>query len=223
MDNFDLEKLKKTWQEQDVPPKYEQSDILKMLNKKSRNYVKYILWISIIEFLLFVAAIIYTIFKSPDDQSMIHILEKLGVKNNDDIEADLAHLFFGLRVVSIVLTSIFVYLFYQNYTKINVESNLKKFILQILKFKRTVNSFIVANIVLFMIFIGILTAATFRIMSEQNIQLNIPTMIGFLSGVVITAFLGVLLSLIYYRLVYGIIMRKLGKNLTQLQKIESEE
>lgn len=223
MDNFDLDNLKKTWQEQEVPPKYEQKDILEMLNKKSRNYVKYILWISIAEFLLFVFASIYAVFKSDDDNnSFFNILSRLGVKDNDEIEASFAHLYFGLRIVSIILTAIFVYLFYKNYRKINVESNLKKFILQILKFKKTVNTFIVTNIILFVIFTGVLTAFTFNILAKQHIQMNNPTLIGFIAGLIITLILGILLTLLYYRLVYGIIMRRLGKNLSQLQKIEQE-
>jgi len=47
MPDFDLDNLKKTWQEQEVRPKYDGAQIEAMLNKSSRNYVKYILWIII--------------------------------------------------------------------------------------------------------------------------------------------------------------------------------
>ena len=46
MPNFDLDNLKSTWQKQLVENKYNDNEILKMLNKKSRNYMKYIFWIS---------------------------------------------------------------------------------------------------------------------------------------------------------------------------------
>ncbi|MGZ5265037.1 MAG: beta-carotene 15,15'-monooxygenase, partial [Kaistella sp.] len=52
MPEFDLDNFKKTWQEQEVQPKYNSTEIEAMLNKSSRNYVKYILWISIAEFLI---------------------------------------------------------------------------------------------------------------------------------------------------------------------------
>ena len=42
MPEFDLDSLKKTWQEQPVQPKYDDKEILQMLNRKSRNYIKYI-------------------------------------------------------------------------------------------------------------------------------------------------------------------------------------
>lgn len=222
MDNFDLDNLKKTWQEQEVPPKYEQNDILEMLNKKSRNYVKYILWISIAEFLLFVLASIYAVFRADDDNSFMNILGRLGIKNNSEIDANIAHFYFGLRIISVLLTAVFVYLFYKNYRKINVESNLKKFILQIIKFKKTVNIFIIANILLLIVFTAVLTFFTIHILSKQHIEMNQPTLIGFIVGLIITLALGILLTLLYYRIVYGIIMRRLGKNLEQLQKIESE-
>jgi hypothetical protein len=53
MPEFDLDSFKKTWQEQPVQEKYDNNEILQMLNKKSRNYVKYIFWISVFEFLFF--------------------------------------------------------------------------------------------------------------------------------------------------------------------------
>lgn len=53
MPEFDLDNFKKTWQEQPVQEKYDNTEILQMLNKKSRNYVKYIFWISVVELLFF--------------------------------------------------------------------------------------------------------------------------------------------------------------------------
>ena len=62
--DFDIDDLKKSWQEQKVPEVYQTSEIEAMLNKKSRNYVKYIFWISLVEFLFFALLSIYTIFSS---------------------------------------------------------------------------------------------------------------------------------------------------------------
>ena len=41
--DFNIDDFKKSWQEQSVPEVYETSEIEAMLNKSSRNYVKYIL------------------------------------------------------------------------------------------------------------------------------------------------------------------------------------
>ena len=64
MPEFDLDSFKKTWQEQPVQKKYDDNEILKMLNRKSRNYVKYIFWISVAEFLLFSVMGIFYFFQN---------------------------------------------------------------------------------------------------------------------------------------------------------------
>src|SRR5690606_33586574 len=133
MPEFDIDSFKKTWQEHKVQPKYSSTEIEAMLNKSSRNYVKYILWISIAEFLLFLSVNIYYTFIGDDSQSFITVLGKLGVHSTLELEKDFAHLYFLLKVISLALTTIFVIKFYQNYRLINVESNLKKLILQIIR------------------------------------------------------------------------------------------
>ena len=223
MPEFDLDNLKKTWQEQEVQPKYDGAQIEQMLNKSSRNYVKYILWISIAEFLVILAMNSYYVFLGDDSDSFMNILSKLGVQNTNQLEADYAHLYFVLKVISLLLTGVFVVLFWQNYKRINVESNLKKLILQIIKFKKIVNLFIFANIFMIFLFMGILTYFTFTVLSDQNIQLTNPTMIGFTVGIIVTMVLCVALIWIYYRIAYGIILKRLGKNLAELRKIEESE
>jgi hypothetical protein len=73
------------------------------------------------------------------------------------------------------------------------------------------------------LFTFVLTFFTVHALKTQNIHLENPTIIGFYAGIIISLSFGILLVLIYYRVVYGIIMRRLGKNLEQLQKIEQEQ
>ncbi|MGZ5273626.1 MAG: beta-carotene 15,15'-monooxygenase, partial [Kaistella sp.] len=98
-----------------------------------------------------------------------------------------------------------------------------KLILQIIRFKKTVNLFILANILLLIVFTGVLTVFTFSVLSQQNIHLNHPTLIGFLLGLTVMTVLSILLIWVYYRVVYGIILKRLGKNLSELQKIDSQQ
>ncbi len=223
MPEFDLDSFKKTWQDHKVEPKYSNTEIESMLNKSSRNYVKYILWISIAEFLVILCLNIYYTFSSDDAATFIKTLERLGVKNTLELQADFAHLYFVLKIVSLLVTAFFVIRFYQNYMKIHVESNLKKLILQIIKFKKTVNLFILTNIVLLLAFTGVLTVFTFRVLSQQSIHLNHPTLIGFVVGLLLMTVLSVVLIWVYYRIVYGILLKRLGRNLTELQKIDRSE
>src|SRR5690606_6820732 len=221
MPDFNLDDLKKTWQEQEVRPKYGNSDILEMLNHKSRNYVKYILWISVIEFLFFTGLSVFYIFKSEETNSFISAIEKLGVQKTPGLQHEFAQLYNILKAVSFLITGFFVVKFYQNYRRINLEANLKKFILQIIVFRRTVNHFILANILLLILFTGILTVFIFRTLSVQNITLGQRTLVGFLTGIGIATLGSVGLIWLYYRIVYGIIMKKLGRNLNQLKDIEN--
>ncbi|MCQ4034238.1 beta-carotene 15,15'-monooxygenase [Kaistella montana] len=223
MPEFDLDNFKKTWQEQMVQPKYNSTEIEAMLNKSSRNYVKYILWISIAEFLVIFCMNLYYAFIGDDTNSFISILGKLGVKSTTGLENGFSNLYLGMKTISLVLTAFFVVKFFQNYRKINVESNLKKLILQIINFKKTVNLFILANIFLIILFTVILTAFTFMILSQQNIHLNNPTLIGFLVGTIVMMGISVVLIWVYYRLVYGIILKRLGKNLEELQRIDEQQ
>ncbi len=220
MPEFDLDSFKETWQQQPVQPKYDTSEIESMLNKSSRNYVKYILWISLVEFILILGANLYYTFLGEDTADLMSVLGKLGIDNSDQFQTTLTQLYLALKMVSLALTGIFVYLFYQNYRKINIEANLKKLILQIIKFKKTVQLFIVANIALVILFTLVLGIFTFSVLAQQNIELTNPTLIGFIAGLVLTMGISVVLIWIYYRLVYGFILRRLGKNLEQLQNIE---
>ena len=223
MPEFDLDNFKKTWQEQDILPKYDSTEIEAMLNKSSKNYVKYILWISIAEFLVILCMNFYYAFLGNDRNSLMSILSRLGIKNTTSLEDNFTHLYFYLKVVSLLMTAFFVVKFFRNYRKINIESNLKKLILQIINFKKTVNFFILANILLIILFTVVLLAVTLTVLSQQNIHLNSPTLIRFLVGTIVMMGISVVLIWVYYRLVYGIILKRLGKNLEELQRIDEQQ
>lgn len=221
-EDFNIDDFKKSWQEQ-VPEVYQSSEIEAMLNKKSRNYVKYILWISIAEFLFFAAINIYTVFGTQNDSSFMDLLQKLGVNVTNSIEEDFQHLYLLLKIFSLAITAFFVIMFYNNYKRIDVENNLKKFILQIIKFKKTVNLFILTNIIVLVVFTAVLTGFTMNVLKFQSISLNNSAVVGFTIGILVSLSIGILLILLYYRIVYGIIMRRLDKKLKQLQQIEQEQ
>ena len=223
MPEFDLDNFKKTWQEQDILPKYDSTEIEAMLNKSSKNYVKYILWISIAEFLVILCMNFYYAFLGNDRNSLMSILSRLGIKNTTSLEVNFTHLYFYLKLVSLLMTAFFVVKFFRNYRKINIESNLKKLILQIINFKKTVNYFILANILLIILFTVVLLVVTLTVLSQQNIHLNSPTLIIFLVGTIVMMGISVVLIWVYYRLVYGIILKRLGKHLEELQRIDEQQ
>ncbi|MEN4762008.1 beta-carotene 15,15'-monooxygenase [Chryseobacterium sp. C39-AII1] len=223
MPEFDLDSFKKTWQEQPVQPKYDHAEILQMLNRKSRNYVKYIFWISVAEFLFFSVLGIFYFFQGEESNSFKKILERLGVQNTGDVENNFDHAYLGIKILGLIITAYFVLKFYQNYRKIKIEENLKGLITRIIKFKKTVNAFILISIVLLLVFTLIFTTFIFYALNTQNIQPNNSDVIIVIIGIIISTILCVSLIWLYYRLVYGIIIRKLDRNLKQLKDIDSQE
>lgn len=222
MPEFDIDSFKKTWQQQNVAPKYDSEEILRMLNRNSQDYVKYILWISIAEFLFIIGISVYYFRSGEEGSSFLHILQRMKIQVTPQIMASLERFYSVLKFTSVGITLFFVVKFFRSYRRIHVESNLKKFILQIISFKKTVNLFILVNI-LFLVFTTLLlTVFIFRTLALQNVEMSSSTIAGFITGLIISLAFSVGLIWLYYRLVYGIIMKRLSRNLAQLQEIEKD-
>ncbi|CAD7810916.1 hypothetical protein CHRY9390_02266 [Chryseobacterium aquaeductus] len=223
MPEFDLDSFKKTWQEQPVQAKYDNSEILQMLNKKSRNYVKYIFWISVIEFVLFTAFGLFYILQNKESNTFLTSLQKLGVEKNEHLQDILDNIYLVIKIITLVVTGYFVIKFYQNYRKIKIEDDLKEFILKIIKFKKTVNAFILINIIIVIIFTSTLIILGIYAIQNQNTEMANSSIMAFIVSFIISTVLCVLLIWAYYRLVYGILIKRLDKNLKQLKEIDSHD
>lgn len=222
MAEFDIDQLKKTWQEQDKEQLYNKNEILEMLNQKSRNYVKYILWISMAEFLVFgILTLAYSIYGN-ETNSLLNLLTKIGLNPTQTIKADIAHINFIIKIISLLVTGIFVLIFYKNYSRINIEANLKQFILQIFRFKKTVRYFILTNVLLLVAFNLIIASIVYTYIQQQDLQLQVYNWWILVLTTVFTCIISIALIFIYYKILYGIILKKLSKNLKQLQEIEKE-
>lgn len=223
MPEFDLDSFKKTWQEQPVQNKYDNDEILQMLNKKSRNYVKYIFWISVIEFVLFTAFGLFYILQNKQSNTFLTSLQKLGVQQNEQLQDIFDNIYLAIKAFTLLITGYFVVKFYQNYHKIKVEEDLKEFISRIIKFKKTVNAFILINILIVVVFTSALTIFGIYAIQNQNTMLADSSIIAFIVSFIISTVLCVVLIWAYYRLVYGILIKRLDKNLTQLKEIDSQD
>ncbi|MGH1519273.1 beta-carotene 15,15'-monooxygenase [Chryseobacterium sp. JK1] len=223
MPEFDLDSFKKTWQEQPVQPKYDNREILQMLNRKSRNYVKYIFWISVVEFLFFSVLGLFYFFQEEESDSFRKMLERLGAQEAPEVENNFGHAYLAIKIISLLITAYFVLKFYSNYRKIKIEENLKGLITRIIKFKTTVNAFILISIVLLISFTFVLAAFIFYTLNSQNVQPSNADLTITIVGLTVSTLLGISLIWLYYRLVYGTIIKKLDKNLHQLKEIDSQE
>ncbi|SIS78921.1 hypothetical protein SAMN05421786_102100 [Chryseobacterium ureilyticum] len=223
MPEFDLDSFKKTWQEQPVQPKYDNLEILQMLNRKSRNYIKYIFWISVVEFLFFSVAGLFYFFQEEESDNFRKMLERLGAQEAPEVENNFGHAYLAIKILSLLITAYFVLKFYQNYRRIKIEENLKGLITRIINFKKTVNAFILISIVLLIAFMLVLTSFIFYTLNSQNIQPTSSNLTIFIVGIIVSTLLAISMIWVYYRLVYGSIIKKLDKNLKQLKEINSQE
>lgn len=212
----ELELLKKQWhrQESDLPH-LSYNDIYRMLLKKSSSIVKWIFFISIGEI------IFWTV--------MALLVPDSSYKFTDDI--GLHDVLFVANILYYAVFVAFIFLFYKNYRKISTTDSVKELMRNILRTRNTVKYFIIYNVAgAFVMIIGINVFYYFN--QDLMFQLMIkdygisPSMEKeqFLTMFFITQLvLGVLILggiLIFYRVVYGILLRRLNKNYKELKEIE---
>lgn len=198
----ELELLKRDWKKQETSlPKYEQKDLYQMLQKKSTSIVRWIFIISIIEFAFWIG------------------LDFLGSMNGYDAYIEEANLSFFYRTVIIINYAVivgFIALFFYNFKQINVTDNVLKLMKNILRTRKTVKYYIWFNITLFSIsFIYSIYKTGTSNFEFSNQELGIYLLISF--GIMLVFILFIWL---FYRLIYGILTRKLYKNYEELKRID---
>lgn len=217
MPEFNFDQYKSAWKEQDIPRKYSEGQILDVLNHRSKNNVKYILWIGVLEFALFLGLIVfYLITGEKDDFS--DLFKALGIRKSDEYQKSFEQSYFLLKVVSLLLTGTFVVLFYLKYKAIKVESQLTAFIQQLLRFRKTVQLFVWLNIGMVCLFMLGGTWLLYDAIKSES--MGGQTVFALLIASVVAIIFSLLLAWIYYRIVYGILLRKLSKHLKNLQEME---
>ena len=213
MDELDL--LKQDWQKKNHSfQQLSEQEIYKMLHTKSSSIVKWILLISILEVSFWIA--ISFIFKADDYMSKVKF-EHLKL------------CFAILTYFNYLVILVFIYLFYKNYINISTTSSTRTLMRNILGTRKTVQYYVWCNLV--MIVISLLFGFYLAFyhnpeltgfkdeLSDGNHNLLLLFSVLFLL-LVIAVFLGVFW--LFYRIVYGILLRKLHANYHELKKIDLE-
>ena len=205
MDDLDL--LKKNWQKQDSFNQVSEQDIYEMLQKKSSSIVKWLLIISVLEFLFWTITSLFT------DNENIFGNEKY------DFYIDLLE-YFGFFVIIV-----FMYLLWNNYKKIVATSNTKKLMSDILNTKKIVNYYVIYNLVtlaiaLIISFAFVIIKNTDNPILSAKINEN-PSIVWVLTLIFIVIIIVVVaLIWLFYKLLYGILLKKLYANYEELKKID---
>jgi hypothetical protein len=206
----ELDLLKKDWQKNDAFEQVSEVDIYKMLHTKSSSIVKWIFIISVLEILLWTSI---SVFFNTDDY----------LKNIKHEELDV--FFEALTYFNYAVILVFIYLFYKNYVSISTTVSTKQLMKDILKTRKTVQCYVWYNLgmVALSLMIGFFMAFTYNpevVVLVDKIGNNAKVMaitIG-IFVLIIAAFLGIFW--LFYRLLYGILLRKLYANYSELKKID---
>lgn len=212
MDELDI--LKKDWKRQEANlPKISYQEIYKIIHKKSSSIVKWILIICIAE-LIFWSGLNLLI---PD--SYLEIYEKFHLRK-----------FLTLtQYLHYAVVFIFIYFFYKNYKAICVSENTNLLMKKIIKTRKTVNYYVYYNIIMYVVLTIILNIVMFsnpetliEAFNAGNTSIDSDQFIKILLIVqVVTLVVMFGLLCLYYRVIYGILLKKLRKNYKELEHLES--
>ncbi|MCX2719986.1 hypothetical protein [Lentiprolixibacter aurantiacus] len=212
MDELDL--LKKDWQsrEKDLP-RLSYEKIYKMIRKKSSSIVKWIFFISVMEFVFWAA---------------INLINYSEESRELEKQWHIQNLSTALTVINYVVLIYFIVRFYLNYKQITITDSSRKLMKSILKVKRTVTQYVWFNIGIFcvslvMLLYGSLTYGeeSEKIMAAAEAAGNQILFWVMLIGLCVII-IGIILLLIwlFYRLLYGILLKRLRQNYAELKKLE---
>ncbi len=200
MENF--ESLKNIWKNQgESKIRYTQNDIQKMVHKKSSSIVKWILIISLLEFILPNLLFLFTDFDATKQ-----FYDQYGLSKSMMI----------YTAIHFVVIIGFIYIFYKNYKNINAESTVKILLGNIIKTRRTVKYYIYYNLTIMGI-IGInIFHSVYKSVEFQNTLSEGTSMLKIWTISIILLSLALFIFWVFYRIIYGFFLRKLKKNYAAL-------
>lgn len=209
----ELDFLKKDWKKQEKNfPHLSYNDIYKMIWKRSSSIVKWIFVISILE--LFLSTFLNILLA---DDAYWKEMEQLHIKTFT----------IGLYVVSYCITFYFIYRFYRNYRRISATDDAATLMENIIRTRRTVKTYIAYVLIYSGISALLLTffmlknhKSTQQI--EETVSYTYETLDWVKFALVSLIVLAIILGLIwlFYRLIYGILLKRLLRNYKELKKLE---
>ncbi len=211
MDELDL--LKKDWKKQgENYPRLSYEEISKMIWKRSSSIVKWIFVISILEFLFWA---ILNIFLA--DEAYWKEMELINLKEFTIV----------VYIVGYAITFYFIWQFYRNYIKISSTDDSATLMKNILKTRKTVKYYIgyviistaVTSLVyLYFTFNYHIKNAVPEEAASYEFDFNQWLLFIGMTTIVKLIFLGIIW--LFYRLLYGILLKRLSKNYKELMKLQ---
>ena len=210
MDELDI--LKKDWNKpHSEQKKLSVKDIYPMLQKKSSSIVKTLFYISIAEliFWIFINSLPY--FYSDEYRQKLN-----AIYSNEYVLTVLT--FFSYAIILL-----FIYLLYKSYKSISVTDNSKELMESILKTRKVIKYYVLYNLI--MAGISLVVGFYHALHNDPNISNDITNLgnkeMAIIYGVIIIfTIIFILVIWLFYRLIYGFLLKRLNKNYTELKKLE---
>lgn len=210
----ELELLKRDWNKRaDSFPKLSETDIYAMLHKKSSSVVKWILLISVIEFGILLS-LTFLLNENADTRKIESYLS----------QAVLISMSIGDYIIMIY----FMAMFYINYRKISTTDKVKNLMANILRTRKTVSNYIFVKIAFIIACFIIMFVAYFnndpemRTLLQQSEESGKSSLVYliYIGGTVLCIGIFVLCVWLFYKLIYGLLLKRLRKNYDELKKID---
>jgi hypothetical protein len=208
----ELDLLKRAWKKD--AHAYEQvteNQIYQMIHKRSSSIVKWILMISIAELILWAVIGLFTV-----DDNYLKTLEMYHIDK----------LFKVLTVINYAIVFFFIYVFYKNFRTISTTDTVKKLMRSIIKTRKTVQYYIWYNLAMFAVIFIIVVISQITYDPNlnsvfENAKDSNPQAFWIVIGLTYFVLFAVTFGLfwLFYRLIYGFLMRRLYKNYEELKKI----
>jgi hypothetical protein len=201
-----LENIKDVWKKQiDCKYKFSKEEIFKMMHLRSSSAVKWILIISILEFIIPNILLLFSDYKGTID--FYHKYELTGIME----------VYFAFHFVIILY---FIYRFYKNYKNISAEQSVKELMENIIQTRKTVKYYIYYNIAI----AGVIGVHIFyRVFHSETFLEKLPEDTSmttiWIMALVIFGFV-LFLFWVVYRIIYGFLLRRLKLNYQELEKTE---
>lgn len=211
MEELDL--LKKAWKNDHGFKAFGEQDLYAMLHRRSSSIVKWILIISILEVALWLGV---GLLLSQDDYM------------SKTTPGWMNALYVGFNILNYVVVVLFVYLFYRNYRAISTTASTKNLMRAILRTRRTVQWYV--GFQLAMVGVGLVIGMVLAYnYNPQTAKLKEVLGDGNHQGWVVLCLIGAVLFMavfigiawLFYRLLYGILLRKLYRNYNELKRIDT--
>lgn len=197
---MEIDNLKNIWKVQKTAS-YDKETILKMLHKRSSSIAMWIFIISIIELAF---GLLINLFTS----------ENL----NEEFSEEAIRFMEFTPYIFYAVIFLFIGLFFRNYRQIKANMNISQLMQNIIKTRKTVHYYIYFNISF--LILSTLVVLSMNLNKMLDHSFNSWTTLGVIIGTLVTLSIFVLLFWLFYRLIYGILLRRLQQNYQEIKKLQ---